>query len=564
MTNIFAALMPVILLLGLGISTAIASRACRLSPIIGYILLGFALKAGGVRLISDNGTVALLAELGVVFLLFDIGLHLSPAHIRQQVGDIFGLGPLQLLLGAGMLGSLAWLAGLPPLPAYLLGVLLAMSSTAVVAQFIIEGHQQNCPVGLTATAILIFQDLAAIVVLVLVGALGEAAHGPAAVLSLVCVAFLKAGVSFAIALALARFVVRPLFAVIAGQQHEVFTATALLITLTAGWATGHIGLSPTLGAFLGGMTVAETPYRALVQAELNPFRGLLLGFFFISVGLSLNVSVLASDWPLVIAMTAVIVGSKVLSNFVASLIFRWSVPGSLHLGFLLSQGSEFTFLVFSLPTMRLLIGSTWISIVSSAVVLSLAATPTLARAGRIIAGRLRLRDGHPHLHESLARALQPPVIIIGMDRVGRTLADALHAFDISYSAVEADQRLLSQAVADGYNAVFGDMGDPRLWDPVAMHGRRISALTVASYEVTKNLLPIMRRRYPGVRHYVMVADATEAGRFHTLGMHAVISKDAPGLNFTLEILNELGIARVEIEAWIDRQQRRISSPAAIN
>ena len=218
----------------------------------------------------------------MVFLLFDIGLHFSLARIRLQASDIFGFGPLQVLFGTVLLGSLAWAGGLAPLPAYLLGAVLALSSTAVVAPVIAERHQQNCPVGLTATAILIFQDVAAIFLLIVAGALGTGSGGSGAggsgagglggLLPLAGLALLKAGLSFVVAVALARFVVRPLFALIARQrQEEVFTATALLIALAAGWATGHIGLSLTLGAFLGGVTVAETPIAPWCSRRSIPF-----------------------------------------------------------------------------------------------------------------------------------------------------------------------------------------------------------------------------------------------------------------------------------------------------
>ena len=573
MTDILAALLPVIVLLALGVGAAIASRTCRLSPIVGYLLLGLAFKAAGINLVADSGTVALLAELGVVFLLFDIGLHFSLGRIRYHAADIFGFGPLQILFGTVLLGSFAWVAGLAPLPAFLLGAVLALSSTAVVAPVIVERRQQNCPVGLTATAILIFQDVAAIFLLIVAGALGTGPGGLdrggldmrlGGLLPLASLALLKAGLSFVVAVALARFVVRPLFAIIARQrQEEVFTATALLIALAAGWATGQIGLSLTLGAFLGGVTVAETPYRAVVQSEINPFRGLLLGFFFISVGMSLDVGVLAQDWPLVIAMTAVVICAKILSNAAASLVFRWSVPGSLQLGFLLSQGSEFAFVVFSLPAMRLLIGPAWVSVAAAAVALSLALTPSLAGAGRIVAGQLRRSTGRVRDWELQIREPQPPVMIIGMGRVGRTLADALHAFDIGYSAVERDQSRLSQAVADGYSAVFGDMADPRLWEPIAMHGRRISALTAASYETVRDLTPIIGQRYPDLLRYVVVRTATEAARFHAFGLRVVIGRDTPELCLAAEVLGALGIAQAEVASWLQRQRERGSgSPGA--
>ncbi len=352
---ILSTLVPVILLLTLAVIAAIASRAVGLSPIVGYLVLGLALSGIGLDLVADSTMIATLAELGVVFLLFDIGLHFSLGHIREQARDIFGFGPVQVLAGTVALGLFGLLFGLPPVAAFLVGATLALSSTAVVAGLIAERHQQNCPVGLTATAILIFQDVAAIFLLIVASALGTGeALAPA-----MGIALLKASGAFVVAVLLARLVVRPLFGLIARTRNEeVFTAMALLVALAAGWATGAIGLSLTLGAFLGGMIIAETPYRPIIQSEIKPFRGLLLGFFFISVGLSLDLGALIRFWPAVIGIAVLLLVVKIMTNAVASLVFRWSVPGSTQLGFLLAQGSEFAFVILSLPAVRALVGET--------------------------------------------------------------------------------------------------------------------------------------------------------------------------------------------------------------
>ena len=179
-----SALIPVIFLLAFGVLAVVASRAGRLSPIVGYLVLGLLICATEGSILAENSTVGLLAELGVVFLLFDIGLHFSLTHVRRQAKDIFGFGPVQILFGAVLLGLLAFVTGLAPLPAFFLGAVLALSSTAVVAPLIAERHQQSCPVGLTATAILVFQDVAAIFLLIIAGALGGGSILPIAVFAL--------------------------------------------------------------------------------------------------------------------------------------------------------------------------------------------------------------------------------------------------------------------------------------------------------------------------------------------------------------------------------------------
>ena len=553
--SILSALIPVITLLALGVAAAVGSRAAGFNPIVGYLVLGLGLGAAGMGVAFDTGTISTLAELGVVFLLFDIGLHFSLGHVRAQAGDIFGFGPVQVLAGTAGIGLVAFLSGLPLLPAAIVGATLALSSTAVVAGLIAERHQQGCPVGLTATAILVFQDVAAIFLLIVAGALGSGV----ALLPALGLALVKAAAAFGVAVLLARGVVRPLFALVArGRNEEVFTAMALLVALAAGWATGAAGLSLTLGAFLGGMIIAETPYRAVIQSEIKPFRGLLLGFFFISVGLSINVPVLMRSWPAVLAVAVLILTVKAATNAAASLLFRWSVPGSIQLGFLLAQGSEFAFVILSLPPVRTLVGEGASAVLITAVALTLAATPTVAEAGRALAGRLRRRAMRVADPELQPQEVAGPVLIAGMGRVGRTLADALIEFGIGYDAIERDESRLREAVADGYNVSFGDFADPRIWEPVMLDGRRISALTAPSFEVSRDLAATARQRFPGLLRIAMVADEADAERFRSIGVLPVTDRSAPpGLDLAAQVLAELGTNPERIGQWVRREQERV-------
>ncbi len=555
--NVLSAVVPVILLLTLGVIAAVFSRAVGLSPIVGYLLLGLALSGVGLNLVADSATIATLAELGVVFLLFDIGLHFSLSHIREQARDIFGFGPVQVLAGTLALGLFGLLFGLPPVAAFVVGATLSLSSTAVVAGLIAERHQQNCPVGLTATAILIFQDVAAIFLLIVASALGTGES----IVPAMGVALLEAGGAFFVAVLLARLVVRPLFALIARTRNEeVFTAMALLVALAAGWATGAIGLSLTLGAFLGGMIIAETPYRALIQSEIKPFRGLLLGFFFISVGLSLDLGALIRFWPAVIGVAVLLLAVKILTNAAASLLFRWSVPGSTQLGFLLAQGSEFAFVILSLPAVRALVGETTSAVLIAAVALTLAVTPSLAEFGRSLAGRMRRWTARAADAELQPRELIEPVFIAGMGRAGRTLADALTEFDIGYGAIERNQQRFREALADGYNVAFGDLSDPRIWEPVALHGRKVSVLTAPVFEVSRDLTPTARQRFPDLKRIAVVPNREEAERFKSIGLLPIIDRSVPpGLDIAALVLSELGVDPDRIGEWMRRQQERALS-----
>lgn len=557
MQAVLNALEPVLLLLLFGVVAAVLCRAVRLSPIVGYLVLGLVLKASGVNLFEGSSTVALLSQLGVVFLLFDIGLHFSLTNIREQARDIFGFGPVQVALGALGLGAVAFLTGIAPLPAVLVGATLALSSTAVVAGLIAERHQQNCPVGLTATAILIFQDVAAVFLLIVVNALGAGSSGGDTLLQL-GLAIVKSAAAFGVAYALARLVVRPLFDLIARTENEeVFTASALLVALAASWATGSIGLSLTLGGFLGGMIIAEMPYRPIIQSETRPFRGLLLSFFFIWVGLSLDLTSLSHYWPAVIAVTILLVAVKILTNAASSLLFRWSAPGSLQLGFLLAQGSEFAFVILSLPAMRALIGDRAATIFIAAVALSLALTPSLAQVGRTLAGKMRARRKTKDDRELLQRDLAAPVLIVGMGPIGRTVADALTEFEIPYAAIEQNQKIFAEANADGYAVVFGDASDPRIWEPLAMQDRKIAVVTAPRLEASRAVTPLAARSYPHLHRFAAVSDASESEAFAAAGVTPIIdNSNPPGLDVAATVLRNLSIDDKAIAIWMRAQRER--------
>lgn len=557
--EIAEAVFPILVLLALGIAAAVLSRMAKVNPIVGYLFLGVVVSAVRPELLAAGGTVHLLAQLGVVFLLFDIGLHFSTAHVRREAVDIFAFGPLQVGASTILIGGCAWAFGRSPLAALVIGITLALSSTAIVAGVIADRRQQNCPVALTAIAILIFQDVAAIFLLILTTTLETGAAGPA-----MLAALLKTAAAIAVALLSARFIVRPLFAILSRHGgEEVFTATALLIALAAGWTAAMAGLSMTLGAFLGGMMVAESPFKASVRSEIGPFRGLLVSFFFLSVGASLDRAVIASAWSAIVALAIGIVALKSIGNVLASLAFRWSVPGSIQLGVLMAGGSEFAFVVFAMPGVRAILDVAIVAQLIAAVALTLAATPTLGYIGRSLAGRLRSRATRKMQAEMVPQEETNPVIIVGMGDVGRTIADALGEFDIGYDAVERDGSRLRRAVADGYNASFGDASDARLWRALDLGERQVSVMTAASIEAARDWMPSSLALFPDLHRLWVARTDDEAAQLNELGIEAVVSPpETHGLEAAQALLTSVGIAPDAVSTWAERQRARMANPLA--
>ncbi len=366
----------------------------------------------------------------------------------------------------------------------------------------------------------------------------------------------EAVLAFGASVLVARTAIRPLFALLARSGgDELFTAAALAIALVAGWAAERVGLSMTLGAFLGGMMLAESPFRAVVRAEIAPFRGLLLGFFFISVGAFLEPAALAAHWPAVVGLALGTMVLKCASNAAASLVFRWSLPGSVQLGFLLAQGSEFAFVILGVPAVRAILGPATVSELTAAVALTLALTPSVSSLGRLLAGRLR--RAQVAYAELKARSEAQPVLILGMGEVGRTVADALGEFGIGYDAVESDPKVMRESLADGYRVVFGDFSDPRLWRAIELVERRFSVVTNASRALLDEVGPIATALYSGARHVLVSSDRETAADLARSEFDVVFEDASPlGMATARHLLTELALPTGEIDRWADHQRAR--------
>ncbi|MEM9502058.1 MAG: cation:proton antiporter [Pseudomonadota bacterium] len=528
---------PAVTLLGLGIGAALVSRACKLNPIVGYLVLGLGLAALGFTDDFSGPVVATMAEAGVMFLLFNLGLHFSLGRIRDEAANIFGFGSLQMLVAGGAFAAIFWAIGLPTEFAIIGGFAMGLSSTAVVIGLVRERDQEDCPVGRAAQSILIFQDIAAILLLVAAGALGTGgAMAPA-----LGMAGVKALAAFGIAVLFARYLTGPLFRLIArAGSSEVYTATALFIALAAGWATGIAGLSLTLGAFLGGMAVADSRYRIMVQTEIDAFRGLFLSFFFISVGLAIDPVLLVENWLLVIAASVGLIVLKCFFNVVAGLANRWSVPGSIQLGFLLGQGSEFALVLFALPAVAGLVEPRLISILVTAIAISLAVTPLVSNIGRTLAGKLRAGPADEKLSGDDA-----PVVIIGLGPAGRAVADALTFNDVGYLAVEANTQQFETALADGYQVHQANPGDPRSWDALGMGKREVVLIaTGGDLPLSRQLTPLVQERFPDIVRIVALRGTEGVEEFADLGILPVDVTSSRGIETIVDaVFNELDIER---------------------
>jgi CPA2 family monovalent cation:H+ antiporter-2 len=548
-------LQPAIIYLGAGLAAALASRAVRLSPIVGYLVAGVIIGPSGFGLVRNEDTSRFLAELGVVFLMFNIGLHFSLREIRGRRDDMMGLAPLQIILCGLAFAGIGWGLGFSIPVAVIVGLSLALSSTAVVARILEDRRQPGCPMGRSATAVLVAQDIVAIFILVFAASLGADPN----IVGLDLLAALgMAIVALGVALLAGRFVVRPLFRSLAATDNqEAFTVVALFIVLAASAATDRIGLSLTLGAFLAGMAVSDTPYRHVVQIEIKPFAGLLLGLFFMSVGMGVNLPAMAAIWPAVLLTALVIVILKTVIIFAAARLNGWALPGATQLGFLLSQGSEFTLVVVGVSTIAGAMPGAWAGVITAAVAVTLVAAPIWTQLGLHIARLLAERSKAAPLDPAEV-AEDNPVLVFGMTPEGRLAADALRDHDIAYVAIDSDPERFVSAASDGYTVVYGDARDRRLMDNIGAAKAR--AIVFGARGVGAITAINVADGLPGDAQpprFVAVSTPADRGDLTAAGIRTHLSVAEPhGIELATDLLRELGVDNAAVTRWLTDQAER--------
>jgi CPA2 family monovalent cation:H+ antiporter-2 len=463
----FSALEVTLVLLIAAVLGVVLFRLMNLPPMLGYLSVGVLIGPHALRLASNGATTRTLAEFGVVFLMFSIGLEFSLPKLKSMRRNVFGLGLAQVVLSilATMAGfillamllpryfSMSWSA------AFALGGALAMSSTAIVFKLMTERLEMDSEHGRRMTAILLFQDLAFVPLLILIPALAH--PGPDLVEDLVK-AGLKAAFVLLLLLSFGQVLLRRWFQIVAQRRsHELFMLNLLLVTLGAAWITDTAGLSLALGAFIAGMLISETEFRLQVEEDIKPFRDVLLGLFFISVGMMLDVRIVLDHLPLVLAMVLVPVSLKFGLIAVLTRLFGASSGTAIRTGLGLAQGGEFGFVLLNEAGGLGLVDSKLLQLILAAMVISMLATPFLiANADRIVLklSRNEWMEQSLKLTQIAARGLneEKHVIIAGFGRSGQSLARLLEEENIPYHALDLDHKRVLEAQAAGAQVSYGD------------------------------------------------------------------------------------------------------------
>jgi monovalent cation:H+ antiporter-2, CPA2 family len=532
----------VLLYLVAAVAGVVACRMAKLPPMLGYLAVGVLIGPNATALAKDTPGVSYLAEFGVVFLMFVIGLEFNLPKLKSMRKLVFGLGlsqvGLTMLTAIGGNLLMAWLFafagrqwGLGWQSSVALGGALAMSSTAIIVKLMAERLELESEHGRRVMGVLLFQDLAVVPLLVLIPALGSP---PNELLRELAIASLKAVALLTVLLVGGQRVMRWWLTIIARlKSEELFVLNLLLVTLSLAYLTEHAGLSLALGAFVAGMLIAETEYKHQVETDIRPFHDVLLGLFFITIGMKLDAEAVWLQWPLVLLLTIAPVLFKFVLVTLLTRAFGASPGVALRTGLYLAQAGEFGFVLLTLATERRLIPPDWQSPVLASMVLSMLATPFIVMYSNRIVMRLSASDW---LMQSVAmtsiakRAInaEAHIIIAGYGRSGQNLARLLDGEKIPYMALDLDPDRVRQAAAAGQSVVFGDAA--RLQSLMAAGLARASAVVV-SYHDTPSALKILRlvqAHAPRVPVIVRTIDDSDIERLQAAGATAVVPEAIEG------------------------------------
>jgi CPA2 family monovalent cation:H+ antiporter-2 len=491
-------LYTVLALLGMSIMTVIVLKRFSLPPILAYLFVGIAVGPHAIGLVENEHSIHLIAELGVVFLLFSIGLEFSLAQLLSMKKAVLGLGTAQVTLTtmAGM--GVAQAMGISWGGSIVVGGAVALSSTAIVAKQLTEQLEMQSRHGRLALGTLLFQDIAVVPFLVVIPIL---AGGESDLTTELSFALAKAVAAFIIIRALGRWVLRPVFHIVASvHSAELFTLTVIFIALTAGAITHMLGLSAVMGAFLAGIMLGESEYRHQIEIDIRPFRDVFMGLFFITIGIQLDVAMLPVVWPQALLLLATLVVGKGLLVILISRIMGYENAVAVRTGLVLAQGGEFGFALLALALNRELISAADSQAILAAIIVSMIIAPILIRENGNIAKQLYsntyLKKRHLRAKNIFhaSRELYDHVIIIGYGRIGQNLASFLRQEAIEYVGLDLDPAIVREAYEVGERVYYGDATHVSMLRAAGVTRAHAMIITTPDTRVATRVIEVTRSR----------------------------------------------------------------------
>ncbi|HQS57433.1 MAG: sodium:proton exchanger [Gallionellales bacterium 35-53-114] len=512
-------LAQILLLLGVAVAVVLAFQRLHIPTSLGYLLVGVILGPHTTGPTVNVPEFKVLAEFGVVFLLFTIGLNYSLPQLHALRHQVLGLGTAQVVFTTAVVGVLLWLAGVPAAGAFVIGAVFAQSSSTIIGSQLAEQGEENSPHGRLGLAMSVFQDVTAVPFLVVIPVLGVAAGADVLAGSLGW-AIAKAVLAFALVFFAGRWLLRPLFHLVTQRRSaEVFTLAVLLVTLLAAWTTNSLGLSLAFGAFLAGMMLGETEFRHQVESSVRPFRDVLLGLFFIGIGMLIDPAILPQIWHWALLGGLLILLSKIL--LVAAMVHKSGIASLMawRTGLLLAVGGEFGFALLAIALDAKVIDVHLGQIALTSVLFSMIAGAFLIRFNLAIATRLTgaRRVEADTIPEKILDVQEQRVLIGGYGRVGHTIAVLLQSSGVPFIAFDSDVQRVAKGRADGHQVLYGDISDPELLAAVHVERAALVVITVDNPATALRAVTYMRSNCPHVPVIARARDLESSSRLLDAG-----------------------------------------------
>ncbi len=514
------------------------ARRLGLGAVLGYLAAGILIGPWGARLITDVNAILHFAELGVVLLLFVIGLELQPSRLWALRRAVFGTGSAQVLGTGVVISALALALGLPPVAAVVVGLTLSLSSTAFALQTLAEKGQLTTRHGRSAFAILLFQDLAVVPLLALVPLLGPSGDDDAGVQWL---GMLQVAGVISITVVVGHYALGHVFRFIAATRiREVFTAMALLVVIGTALPMEAVGLSMALGAFMAGVLLADSEFRHALEADLEPFKGLLLGLFFMAVGMSANLGLVAEHPLRVVALTAVLIAVKFAALYLIGMFTGQGRAVSLRLAASIAQGGEFAFVIFSVAVSHAVVPAIVAQTLIVVVTLSMACTPLLFLAAEAVIARAAREPARPYDVPSAEDAAQ--VIIAGFGRFGQIVGRILRAKRIPFTALDVSPEHVDFVRNYGNTIYYGDASNPELLHAARAGEAAIFVLAIDDVAASLRTAAAVREHFPKLEIYARARNRKHAYQLMDLGVKIIRRETfASSLEIAEQVLRGLGM-----------------------
>jgi len=529
----------VLTILSFAIIVVLIFKKLRLSPVIGYIVAGALIGPYGFNLAGYNDATKSMAEFGVVFLLFMIGLEITLERLYAMRNMIFGIGSLQFLITGTIFGIICFKLTNNMSLSLVVGLGLALSSTAIVLKILGETYQANTKAGKISLSILLLQDLAVIPLFVLIPLLNKT--GVNLFETSIAIIF-KSFLALTSIIIFGRYLLKPLLHLIASQKHsDLFIASTLFVVLSAAWITNYTGLSLGLGAFIAGVMIAETEFQHQVKSTIDPFKGLFLGFFFITeIGMQFDLSLVADNYMHILIFTVFLIITKTFITLLICLLFKNKLSISINTALLVSQTGEFAFVIFELARKQSILTDEIFQNISLVVGLSMAITPLLAMAGKKLEDYISNKNTKKD--KKTIPCLHNLVIIVGYGRVGRTISKILAQEEVKFIAIDKDNSIVSKYFSKHNPIYYGDITNTKMLQSLPLENAASIILTMSDKKEVKKSIKIIKKFHPKINLITRAQDLSHYNDIKKLHDNQYIVPEVPetGVQMSKQILLTMG------------------------